>query len=322
MAFSPVLASKALWQLRVRKRPFVLSHGINARCNLRCKFCEYWKEEGAEMETGEILSLLDEARSFGIGAYNAWTAEPLLRKDLPEILKHAHDLGMMTSLITNGKLLKKRIPDLSDLDYLSVSLDGIKTFQEIRGFEFDCVLDGIMEAKEAGHSILLNCVISGKNLDELRNLVYLARDLGVWISFEPIHEFGGISGRVWDELGIRDMGAYRRAVDQIIGLKKSKFPIINSLTYLTMVKNLKPDFRCHASEIVLHVTADGRIENCRVARTHLGNVSDGILNVWKSSKDLRKRASEGCGGCLFFGYVENSLLYEFKPEVLKHYEWM
>ncbi len=159
MAFSPVLASKALWQLRVRKRPFVLSHGINARCNLRCKFCEYWKEEGAEMETGEIFSLLDEARSFGIGVYNAWTAEPLLRKDLPEILKHAHDLGMMTSLITNGKLLKKRIPDLSDLDYLSVSLDGIKTFREIRGFEFDGVLDGIIEAKEAGHSILLTCVI-------------------------------------------------------------------------------------------------------------------------------------------------------------------
>jgi len=257
MAFSPVLASKALWQLRVRKRPFVLSHGINARCNLQCKFCEYWKEEGAEMETGEILNLLDEARSFGIGAYNAWTAEPLLRNDLPEILEHAHDLGMVTSLITNGKLLKKRIPDLSDLDYLSVSLDGIKTFQEIRGFEFDCVLDGIMDAKGAGHNILLNCVISGKNLDELRNLVYLARDLGVWISFEPIHEFGGISGQVWDELGIRDMGAYGRAVDQIIGLKKNKFPIINSLTYLAMVKNLKPDFRCHVSDIVLHVTADG-----------------------------------------------------------------
>ncbi|MEA1945343.1 MAG: radical SAM protein [Euryarchaeota archaeon] len=322
MAFSPVLASKALWQLRVRKRPFVLSHGINARCNLQCKFCEYWKEEGEEMDTEEIFSLLDCARSFGIKIYNAWTAEPLMRRDLPEILEHAHSIGMVTSLITNGKLLKKRIHDLSDLDYLSVSVDGIKTFKEIRGIDFDYVLDGIMEAKKEGHSILMNCVISGKNLDEIRNLIYLARDLGVRISFEPIHEFSGIDHEVWDEIGIRDVKKYERTVDQIIGLKKNRFPIINSLTYLEMIKRLKPDFRCHVSDIILHVTADGRIENCRVNRIHLGDVRDGIANVWKRSREVRKRASEECEGCLFFGYVENSLLYDFKPEVMAHYEWV
>ncbi|TFH43182.1 MAG: pyrroloquinoline quinone biosynthesis protein PqqE, partial [ANME-2 cluster archaeon] len=37
--FSPILASQALWQLRIRKRPFVLSHGINAICNMHCNFC-------------------------------------------------------------------------------------------------------------------------------------------------------------------------------------------------------------------------------------------------------------------------------------------
>ena len=322
MAFSPVLTLRALWQLRVRKRPFVLSHGINARCNLQCRFCEYWKEHGDEMETGEIFNLLDAARSFGIRVYNAWTAEPLMRKDLSEILEHAHGLGMVTSLITNGKLLKKRIPDLSDLDYLSISVDGIKTFKEIRGIDFDCVLDGIIAAKEAGHKILLNCVISGGNLDEIRNLVYLARDLGVRISFEPIHEFSGIEQSVWDEIGIRDTGKYERAVDQIIGLKKNGFPIINSFTYLKMIRSLKPDFRCHAGDLILHVTADGKIENCRVCRTYLGDVSEGIANVWKSSEGLRKRASETCGGCLFFGYVENSMLYDFNREVIAHYEWM
>jgi len=322
MTFSPVLASKALWQLRVRRRPFVLSHGINARCNLKCKFCEYWKEHGSEMGTEEVLDLLDEARAFGIRVYNAWTAEPLLRKDLPEILEHAHAIGIATSLITNGKLLKERIPDLSNLDYLSVSVDGIKTFKELRGIDFDCVLSGIIAAKEAGHKILLNCVISGKNLDEIRNLIYLARDLGVWVSFEPIHEFGGIAKEVWDELGIRDVGKYERTIDQIIGLKRSKFPIINSLTYLEMIKKRKPNFRCHAGDLILHVTADGRIENCRVCRTHLGDVRDGIANVWESSRDVRKKAAENCGGCLFFGYVENSLLYEFNREVMAHYEWM
>ena len=75
-SFSPRMAARALWQMRVLKRPFVLSHGINARCNLSCRFCEYWRHPGREMSTPQILHMLDEAHDFGIGVYNAWTVEP------------------------------------------------------------------------------------------------------------------------------------------------------------------------------------------------------------------------------------------------------
>jgi hypothetical protein len=37
---------------------------------------------------------------------------------------------------------------------------------------------------------------------------------------------------------------------------------------------------------------------------------------------MRKKIAGGCKGCLFFGYVENSLLYDMVPEVMAHYEWM
>jgi MoaA/NifB/PqqE/SkfB family radical SAM enzyme len=320
--FSPRLALKALWQMRVMRRPFVLSHGINARCNLKCRFCEYWAKPGKEMTTPEIFRMLDDAESFGIGAYNAWTAEPLMRKDLPEILRHAKGLGLITSLITNGVLLKARVHELTDLDYLSVSLDGIKSYKELRGADPDAVIDGIKAARDAGHEILINCVISSKNLHELDDLVGLAKSLRVWISFEPINESPGVAGKVWDELGIRNRGEYEHALDRLIDLKKEGAPIINSQTYLKMIRTQKPDFRCHASDIVLHVSADGTIENCRVERALLGNVSDGIQKVWDSSGEKRKQISKNCRGCLFFGYVENSLLYDFVPEVMAHYEWM
>lgn len=320
--FSPRLALKALWQMRVMRRPFVLSHGINARCNLRCRFCEYWSKPGTEMTTPEIFRMLEDASSFGIGAYNAWTAEPLMRRDLPEILGHAKSLGLITSLITNGLLLKARAHELVDLDYLSVSLDGIESYKGLRGADPDAVLEGIRAARDAGHEILINCVISGKNLHELEDLVSLARSLGVWISFEPINESPGISSAVWDELGIRNKGEYERALDRLIDLKKNGAPIINSMTYLKMIMSRKPNFRCHASDIVLHVSADGSIENCRVERAHLGHVTDGIRNVWDSSRETRRQTAKNCRGCLFFGYVENSLLYDFVPEVMAHYEWM
>jgi len=320
--FSPRLAANALWQLRVKRRPYVLSHGITVQCNLRCRFCEYWANPAKEMSTPEIFRMLDDARSFGIGVYNAWTAEPLLRPDLPDILRYAKRLGLITSLVTNGKLLASRISDLEDLDYLSVSVDGIDCYQELRGMDIKPVLDGIKAAKADGHQILMNCVISQKNLQELDNLVRLAEELGVYISFEPINESPQIAKEVWDELGIKDVPRYEMAVQSLIEQKRAGAPIINSETYLKMIKSLQPSFRCHAGGIILHVASDGTIQNCRSWKEPLGNVSQGISQVWSSSREKRKKMVEDCSGCLFFGYAENSLLYDMVPEVIAHYQWM
>lgn len=320
--FSPKLATKALWQLRVRKRPYVLSHGITGRCNMRCRFCEYGTLPGKEMSTPEIFSMLDDARSFGIGVYNAWTAEPLLRPDLPDILRYAKRLGLITSLVTNGKLLASRISDLNDLDYLSVSVEGIDSYQELRGMNVQIVLEGIKAAKAAGHQILMNCVISQNNLHELDDLVRLAGELGVYISFEPINENPQIAREVWDDLGIKDVPRYEKAVQSLIDQKRAGAPIINSETYLKIIKSFKPNIHCHASEIILHVASDGTIENCRTIKEPLGTISEGISQVWSSSKEKRKRIVEDCSGCLFFGYAENSLLYDMVPEVIAHYQWM
>lgn len=321
-SFSPRMAARALWQMRGRRRPFVLSHGINARCNLSCRFCEYWRRPGGEMSTPQILQMLDEAQEFGIGVYNAWTAEPLLREDLPEILSHAKDLGLTTSLITNGLLLLKRAGELDDLDLLSVSVDGIKSYRELRGIDLQDVLEGIRAAQQSGHEILMNCVISGKNAAELADLVTMAESLGCWISFEPMHESPGIEEKVWSSLRIKSVPAYEQAMDGLIELKKSGAPIINSVTYLKMIRDLEPRFNCHAGDIILHVAADGSVGCCRVHQEPLGNVSQGLAEVWQSSQERRRKIVAGCEGCLFFGYVENSLLYDFVPEVLAHYEWI
>ena len=274
------------------------------------------------MSTSNILNMLNEAKDFGIGVYNAWTAEPLLRPDLPEILEHAKKLGLITSLITNGQLLKLRAYELSDLDYLSVSIDGIKSYGDIRGADLQVVLEGIKAAQEMGHRILINCVICGKNLNELEDLVRMAESLGTSISFEPVHEMESIDRKVWQEIGLKNSHDLSCAVNRLIELKKNGAPIINSLTYLLMLKDLQPKFRCHASSIILHVASDGSVKNCRLSKESLGHVSSGLLNIWNGSRERRRKITNECKGCLFFGYVENSLLFDFRPEVMAHYEWM
>lgn len=327
--FDPILASRALWQIRVRKRPFVLSHGVNARCNMRCKFCEYWKKTGEEPTKEEIFKLLSDAREFGIGVYNAWTVEPLLRKDLPQIMAYAKKIGLITSMVTNGKLLYERAEELGDVDYLSVSVDGIDSYKEIRRMDFETLLKGLKKAikvrklQKKKNPILMNCVLTGKNLDDIETLILLAKKLGVKVSFEPVHEFPGISEDIWNDIGIRNKEKFHCTVDHIIELKKQGYPIINSKTYLKMVRDGKMDYKCRASGIIMNVTHDGTLETCRVHNESLGNVIwDGFESVWKNSEEHRKEIVENCSGCLFFGYTENSLMQSFNPEVLMHYEWM
>lgn len=324
MSRSPFVAAKAFWQTRIRKRPLVLSHAINSRCNMKCDFCEYWKQNGPEMTLQEIIRLLDDAKDFGIMIYNAWTTEPLLREDLPQILQHAREIGITTFLITNGLLLEKRAEALKDLDYLSVSVDGINSYKEIRGVDFKKkILPGIVKAKGLmKNPLLMNCVISGRNLEDIEELIRLSAELEVTIAFEPMYEFSGIQDDVWKNIGIKDTEKYRRTVDRIIEMKKEGYPIINSYTYLKMIKDMDTDFKCHAGELILNVTADGTIEHCRVERQSLGNVKDGLEKVWRNSRERRKRIPENCHKCLFFGYVENSLLYDINLEVMRHYKWM
>lgn len=327
--FDPILASKALWQIRVQKRPFVLSHAVNARCNMNCSFCEHWKKTGDEPTREEVFKLLDDAKEFGIGVYNAWTVEPLLRKDLPQIMAHAKELGMITSMVTNGKLLYERAEELGDVDYLSVSVDGVKSYKEIRRMDFETLLKGIKKAIEVRklqkqkNPILMNCVLTGKNLEDIETLVLLAKELEVKVSFEPVHRFPEISEEVWNDVGISDMEKFRSTVDRIIELKEQDYPIINSKTYLRMVRDGEMDYKCRASGIIMNVTYDGTLETCRVQNEYLGNVMwDGFESVWKNSEEQRKEIVRNCKGCLFFGYVENSLMQSLNPEVLMNYEWM
>ncbi|MFZ2497762.1 MAG: radical SAM/SPASM domain-containing protein [Methanosarcina sp.] len=327
--FDPILTSKALWQIRVQKRPFVLSHAVNTRCNMKCSFCDYWKKSGEEPAKEEIFKLLDDAREFGIGVYNAWIVEPLLRKDLPQIMAHAKKLGMITSMVTNGKLLYERAEELEDVDYLSVSVDGVKSYKEIRKMDFETLMKGLKKAIEVRklqnkkNPILMNCVLTGKNLDDIETLILLAKKLEVKISFEPVHRFPGISEEVWNDIGIHDMEKFRCTVDRIIELKEEGYPIINSKTYLRMVREGEMNYICRASGIIMNVTHDGTLETCRVQNEPLGNVMwDGFESVWENSEDRRKEIVKDCKGCLFFGYTENSLMQSLNPEVIMHYEWM
>ena len=310
---------------RIKGSPLVLCHSINSQCNLKCKFCKFWrmKKRKDELTLEEIKSLINQSAALGVSIYNVWAVEPLLRKDLVECLAFAKRRGMINFLITNGMLLENRIREIAPyLDYLVVSMDGIgKTYNELRvGGNFNKVLRGLKLASRYNFVTAINCVINRKNIAELEGLIDLAERYGDGILFEPVHEYENVSREIWEELGIRSFPEYKVAIDRLIELKKSGRKILNSFIYLKIIRNInaRPRFKCHINQFLLHVDSDGTVEMCK---GKIGNVRETPLReIWfsKEANRFREQAKK-CRGCFFSSYVESSLFYDAHPSLISNY---
>src|SRR3954466_15211026 len=101
----PLFLAKYAW-LTLRKRPLLVHFEVTLRCNARCGFCDYWKTP-AEARAEELKSFADAARFFNPMLVTYTGGEPLLRRDLEEIVSSVNDAIRLkyVTLITHGGML-------------------------------------------------------------------------------------------------------------------------------------------------------------------------------------------------------------------------
>ena len=96
--------------------PLSGSLDLTHHCNLRCLHCYIGDHSGdmlvTEMDTGRILSLLDEMCDAGCLYLLLTGGEPLLREDFPEIHRYAKEKGFLITVFTNGTLISDKIVKL------------------------------------------------------------------------------------------------------------------------------------------------------------------------------------------------------------------
>ncbi|MEL9914786.1 MAG: GTP 3',8-cyclase MoaA [Thermoplasmatales archaeon] len=161
---------------------------LNASCNFKCFFCHM---EGTE-ENGSTLSPEMIERVVKIGAANGVNrvkftgGEPLLRKDLEEIIRRTRNhINGDISLTTNAFFLKERARSLKEagLDRINISMHSISRdkFVEITGVDaLERVREGIKAAREAGlNPIKVNFVVlKGLNDDQIHDMMEFCADEG------------------------------------------------------------------------------------------------------------------------------------------------
>ncbi|MDK2916684.1 MAG: 3,8-cyclase [Euryarchaeota archaeon] len=156
---------------------------LTQRCNLRCIYCHAEGEVSPEeqMSAEDIAELMQVGAQFGIRSIKFTGGEPLLRRDLVDIIRSVPP-GVESSLTTNGTLLAEMAADLKEagLARVNVSLDTLRPdrYREITGKErLADVLKGIDAAIEAGLTpVKLNMVLlDGINEDELDDFMAFVR---------------------------------------------------------------------------------------------------------------------------------------------------
>src|SRR3954451_8040539 len=148
-------------------RPYTLVAELTYRCPLHCPYCSNPVDIGArrreELETEHWTRVFGEARALGVLQLALTGGEPMLRRDLDELVAAGRAAGLYSTLVTAGTLFTpERAARLKDagLDHVQVSIQspdpdendriaGIKSFEK--------KIAAARAARELGFPLTINC---------------------------------------------------------------------------------------------------------------------------------------------------------------------
>ncbi len=261
----------------LQKRPILAIFEVTLRCNSVCGYCDLPLNQGRyEMSREEIFRVFSHLYDEGLRVVFVQGGEPLLRKDLPDILDDLSSLGFTISLITNGT---KFTPDLlgrfaNHPISLSISLDTLdrQHYRTIRGADqLPLVLKGIELLNDYPHPKYLTCIVSEVNRKDVLDVVRFARNHGMIPVLGAYHWDISRYGKV--DLTLQYKKATAAAVFQEV-LESRLVPKGYFRNYLQdniQWLNDQPLPTCDAGRYSIAIDASGNVAPC-LALPHSGNL--------------------------------------------------
>lgn len=169
--------------------PMGVACEITARCNARCLHCSIPSitEHGTdELPTECWKKIIDELADINVFGVSFTGGEPLIRKDLLDLVKYAYEKGLRITVATNCYLLDEEMIEnlvTNGVDSFMVSLDGAKaethdTFRGLPG-SFEKVTSVLSSLVSEGINVGVVSVISKMNLNEVGDIIVLVKEIGV-----------------------------------------------------------------------------------------------------------------------------------------------
>jgi MoaA/NifB/PqqE/SkfB family radical SAM enzyme len=286
-----------------RIQPLSAHIKLTENCQAKCISCDYWKTRWADVITTErAVELLNEIHDCGIHSLRLTGGEPLLRKDLFEILDKANASRLQRIIIqTNGLALKKLHKEVnaSPITDVAVSIDGLKQTNDIirgiRGY-FDLGMEGLalMKGKRLAISVTLN-KMSASELDELAER---AAEVGAHLEFNIL----STSLSFLENADLTSMWPDRSEVKQIERFLAGRRPSYE-VDYITRYYNREnlSEPACVLGYLQVFVMSNGDVLTGCYPLPAVGNILREKLATILQSEAYRKQAEamlrRECPGC-------------------------
>lgn len=175
--------------------PLIVWFEITRSCNLTCKHCyvEAGKPRDNELSTPEILDALDQLKAAGVFALVLVGGEPMRHPDFLSILDHAHALGFVISIATNGAYITQALIDRLPREecVVSVSVDGTAFHKEMRiRSTWEDLRERILLLRKNDIPTAIMSTQADRNVDQLREILAFARENQCFFGSTPFSPIG------------------------------------------------------------------------------------------------------------------------------------
>jgi radical SAM protein with 4Fe4S-binding SPASM domain len=289
----------------------IVAWEATSACNLSCTYCRASaspQPSKDELSTEEALSFIDQISGLNPMLIMSG-GEPLLRKDIFLLMRHATEKGLRVSLATNGTTLTPELVDeikASGVRRVSVSLDGAspEVHDSSRGEgTFYRALKGI-ELLRSKVEFQINMTITRRNLGEVTQMMDLAENLGA----KALHLFFLVPtgrGREEDLISAADQEALLRQISEESAKRGDlEVQVTCAPQYARIAGHSRRSGGCLAGTNFAFVSKRGEVYPCGYLPLLAGNIRDASFSeIWNGSeifRALRKRDLKGkCGSCDF-----------------------
>ena len=303
---------------------------VTTECNQECRHCHVsaGRPLPGELDTDQGRRLIDElaaVRAFRMLAYTG--GEPLLRKDLFDLLAHSSERGFTNTLATNATLVDRSVArDLRrrGVAIAAVSLDGADpdTHDRRRGRRgsFETALSGMRHLREAGILLHVNITVVEEDLGRLQRLIALGESLGAGIIlvYQLVPQGRGRAldgeafGRDANERLMAFLAEAQRKSSAVLE------PVAGPQYWATLLRRAgisggpllraaeKVFHGCCAGRGFVYIKSDGTVWPCAFVPIDCGSVRhSSFLEIWERSPQLAalrcesRSFNERCGGCAY-----------------------
>ncbi len=305
-------------------RFILVSWGTTNYCPLHCPHCyrDASRKLPDELSTHEAYRLIEQIANLGARILVFSGGEPLSREDIVELVRYAHDQGLLPAIATSGLLVSERIVrDLASagLRYVAISLDSHipekhDRFRGVSGL-WRRALEGIKMFADQGVEVQLNFTMTTENVDDLEHVVKLCEELGV----KYLHVFDlvpvGRATETWRKLKLSTSLVIEKCVNVMkrenlhVDIKPTCIP-----QFWPYVMVREPELwnrlkarhapGCIAGRKYLYISPTGNVYPCPYLPYTLGNVRHADLADIIASSNIIKVLERGelrgrCGACRY-----------------------